>query len=359
MIMKDRRAVCNRPARRGFTLIELLVVVAVIALLVSILLPSLARARELAQSAKCKANQYGLGRSIEIYLTEYGVYPASYLYRDGTGRVPSNLVNQNDNHPGGYLHWSYHLLGDASTSDATFACPSFRNDGLPRTNPGPRDKNNWERGQTDQNGASLDRGWNGTNVEDQQAARVAYTGNASLLIRNKFTTGMSGGPRINQFVRGEEVNGAASTILLAEFNNDWEKISVAEHGGRLSKSHRPVTPIVTGGASSSNSVFSPDPRLTYGEANYHYYGAGEARFNLSTVRQLDSYDSALSGHAELDAVGRHHGGNRDDGMGGESNFLFADGHVETMHVLDTLEQRMWGDRFYGVTGDTRIVGFFD
>ncbi len=53
--------------RTGFTLIELLVVVAIIALLISILLPSLSRARELAKRAVCLSNLRGIGQSMNIY----------------------------------------------------------------------------------------------------------------------------------------------------------------------------------------------------------------------------------------------------------------------------------------------------
>ncbi|QOJ14477.1 MAG: prepilin-type N-terminal cleavage/methylation domain-containing protein [Planctomycetia bacterium] len=56
--------------RSGFTLIELLVVVAIIALLISILLPSLSRARELAKRAVCSANLRGIGQSSHIYAND-------------------------------------------------------------------------------------------------------------------------------------------------------------------------------------------------------------------------------------------------------------------------------------------------
>lgn len=55
----------------GFTLVELLVVIAIIALLVSILLPSLTRAREFARSAVCRAHLKGAGTAVNMYASEF------------------------------------------------------------------------------------------------------------------------------------------------------------------------------------------------------------------------------------------------------------------------------------------------
>lgn len=60
----------KRTIRTGFTLIELLVVVSIIALLISILLPSLACAREKARSAKCGVLLKGFGTGLAAYFSE-------------------------------------------------------------------------------------------------------------------------------------------------------------------------------------------------------------------------------------------------------------------------------------------------
>lgn len=58
--------------KRAFTLIELLVVVAVIALLISILLPALSGARERGKRIKCQSNLRTIGHSVQYYLQENG-----------------------------------------------------------------------------------------------------------------------------------------------------------------------------------------------------------------------------------------------------------------------------------------------
>jgi len=57
----------KRQSRKGFTLIELLVVVAIIALLIAILIPSLGRAKELANRSACGASLTGILKAANLY----------------------------------------------------------------------------------------------------------------------------------------------------------------------------------------------------------------------------------------------------------------------------------------------------
>ena len=57
--------------KQGFTLVELLVVIAIIALLMGILMPALARVRQLAFRLTCGTNLSGIGKAMLIYANDY------------------------------------------------------------------------------------------------------------------------------------------------------------------------------------------------------------------------------------------------------------------------------------------------
>ena len=72
------------PKRDGFTLIELLVVIAIISLLVSILLPSLKRTKELAKRVVCAMNVHTLLAGVHVYFSDNDELPdhSHYDFRE-------------------------------------------------------------------------------------------------------------------------------------------------------------------------------------------------------------------------------------------------------------------------------------
>jgi prepilin-type N-terminal cleavage/methylation domain-containing protein/prepilin-type processing-associated H-X9-DG protein len=85
----------NHHTKRAFTLVELLVVIGIIAVLISMLLPALNRARASAQAVQCGSNLHQIYLSYCEYQDEYkGYYPALTGYQ-GWGTAQGLPANQN------------------------------------------------------------------------------------------------------------------------------------------------------------------------------------------------------------------------------------------------------------------------
>lgn len=95
--------------RQGFTLIELLVVIAILSLLVSILLPSLTKARELAKDITCKTKLRNLCVGLSLYLEDSrGIFPIGDYY-GSWGQADT---------------WKHTIQRHSNLDDEAFLCPT-------------------------------------------------------------------------------------------------------------------------------------------------------------------------------------------------------------------------------------------
>lgn len=337
----------RRERQSAFTLVELLVVIGIIAVLVSILLPALGRARESANALKCASNLRSIGQAMASYTAENrGVFPAAYIYVgmyvNGNVQTPDAAIN-------GYLHWSSYLYGNKPGGDTgaafksmqgwdMFQCPSFDNGGLPPTNT--------FTANLDNNQSPDDAG-----VIDQQSPRCAYTVNEAICPRNKFVVGFQGAKRAYHFVNMSMVKGAGETILATEWNEDWRIVAgpprvdtTGSGSDTVCKSHRPISGYV--GISGEKDLeliavdsFRRPPAPTI------------RRVTAADLMDNPKYPDISSSKTRLDWVGRNHFAKRDsNGFNlGKSNFLYVDGHVETKGIRETLSPGFqWGQTLYSL-----------
>ncbi|MCC6681004.1 MAG: prepilin-type N-terminal cleavage/methylation domain-containing protein [Phycisphaeraceae bacterium] len=118
---------------KGFTLIELLVVISIIALLISLLLPALTKARKQGEYMQCLANQKSLGFGALAYANDSNDYmPYNVTYPD-IPADPNNVSLMYYWHEASLVKPLSYYIGSLNYTDLNFAgikallgCPSMQ-----------------------------------------------------------------------------------------------------------------------------------------------------------------------------------------------------------------------------------------
>ncbi len=259
----------------AFTLIELLVVVAILAVLIAILLPSLARARQQAMQVKCAANLKGLGLGMLHYVNDQNGYLPE-LWR-GEGFWAAQLVP--------YVKIRRSKVG---SRNGLLRCPADEN-------PPYMYLTGSQAGHVASEGEKIAADSGRLPTQHTTRRRGRGGSNAGQLLR-------SIGPLIEPLTYGPSID----NFFVETGSGDW---------------HR--------GARKLAGLDRPYCQILLSEAyNYHHY-AFDWHYWLD-----DHADYGEPGIDEREGW-RHYGG-RDPNRNG-TNWLFADGHVR-WHSVNSLKQ---------------------
>lgn len=306
--MNKRMSDTRKRPTAGFTLMELLVVCGIVSILIGILVPTVARARNAAGAIQCAANLRQISGLLSCYALDHGnVYPPAYVFKNGIDGS------------GGIVSWTRLLdCGDARL----FLCPSFDHGGLPPTN-GPAEL--LEPGQIACRGDIL----------EDQLPRVAYALNQALFPTGRFGIGVENSITASQVVKTTRIKNPSRVILATEWTTQWSIVRRPVSVADICESYLPV-----------HGFAGMGPMSTSDRCDLNFIG--NPHKCMGDYRRLDvsdlSSDPTLFAGNRLDWVGRNHG----SVFSKTTNFVYADGHVETKPIAQTLSPFEWGDECYSI-----------
>ncbi|MEI8020689.1 MAG: DUF1559 domain-containing protein [Schlesneria sp.] len=303
----NRIDVYSKQARKGFTLIELMVVIAVIAVLVALILPTIQQARDTARRTQCKNNLRQIGLALQNYCDIYGRFPPGYVASsDTTATTPgwgwgAMILPQMDQFPlFGIIDFSLpieHPLNSApiATRLPTFLCAS---DIVP-------------------NGTfTITNAATGKLVQTGPSSYVGCVGNESSSVDDNVNPG-NGMLFRNSSVRFAEVlDGTSNTILVAErawarANGTW--IGAPNTGRLRAGTSNRAAPLdeassfhVLGHAHWINAINDPTGGL--GDFSSMHTGGINAAFVDGSVRFLHSVTSDGGSANNIQTMGTRAGG---------------------------------------------------
>ena len=129
----------------GFTLVELLVVIGIIAILIGILLPTISRARAVANRTACMATQKEFGNALHMFVNEHkGYLPKAWFNSAPRVRDAADAENYANLKDSWGLRkdmwgWDMLLLPYMKNSRKVFRCPSDDSDIIRGTTITPND----------------------------------------------------------------------------------------------------------------------------------------------------------------------------------------------------------------------------
>jgi prepilin-type N-terminal cleavage/methylation domain-containing protein len=312
----------KKSSARGFTLIELLVVVAIIALLIAILLPSLSNARKLAKAAKCGTNLRGIAQANAVYAAEWNDAIAGSPSTSGCTYSSSNFLSNSSpyNPPAVFQAFDYYSpLGNLMNL----------NPGLLSTTPN-----------------SINRG-----------LMFEYYRNSKVFIcpANEFqaTAFGSGSPSAKTGIMPSYVTAMmfmfnpAKTDGVAMYSSSIPVIMPDGYKPKIGLVGNPASKIyIADGAKFSTTSTAPDIDLSYngtlGEACSDW--GAHSSFSRSWDRGLAPGNGNPNGGTfEARFRGFRHGGGSVGGNAGSFKMeaAFFDGHVDSLDDLNGANPALW------------------